>query len=142
MKLFPSFMSRRTLLTAVGSSLGLCGLRSDALARLISDSEETGLKPQSQRMVEQLVHSAAFSGEVPPVTVQQLASSEATTVSDLMVRLLPLARTYSHAPISGYHVGAVARGRSGSLYLGMNLEIPQHSLWFSVHGEQAALSNA
>jgi len=28
------------------------------------------------------------------------------------------------------------------VYLGMNVEIPHHSLGFSVHGEQAALSNA
>lgn len=144
MTISPSHMSRRTLFTALGSSLALCGLRSNAIARRVPDLEETssGLKPQSRRIVEELVHSAVFSGEIPAVTVQQLAASEATTISDLMVRLLALARAYSHAPISGYHVGAVARGLSGSLYFGMNLEIPQHSLGFSVHGEQAALSNA
>jgi len=59
-----------------------------------------------------------------------------------MLQLLPLARTYSRPPISNYHVGAVARGLSGNLYLGANLEFPGHSLGFSVHGEQAALSNA
>jgi cytidine deaminase len=31
------------------------------------------------------------------------------------------------------------RGVSGSLYLGMNLEILGHSLGFSVHGEQAVV---
>src|SRR5882672_9272631 len=59
-----------------------------------------------------------------------------------MVDLLPLARTYSRPPISNYLVGAVARGVSGNLYLGANIEIPGHSLGFSVHGEQFALSNA
>ena len=59
-----------------------------------------------------------------------------------MVDLLPLARTYARPPISNYLVGAVARGVSGDLYLGANIEIPGHSLGFSVHGEQFALSNA
>lgn len=142
----PSFsqMNRRSLFTAFGSTLALCGLDAKAIARLASPLDETSqeLKPQSQRIVEELVHSSGFSGMIPATAVEQLARSEASTPSGLMVRLLPLARTYSHAPISGYHVGAVARGLSGSLYLGMNLEIPQHSLGFSVHGEQAALSNA
>jgi cytidine deaminase len=137
-------MNRRELLTAIGSGVAFCSVNSNAIARSVFAPEETAasLKPQSQRIIEELVHSSGFSGAIPANTVEQLAGSEATTVSGLMVRLLPLARTYSHAPISDYHVGAVAQGVSGSLYLGMNVEIPHHSLGFSVHGEQAALSNA
>ncbi len=59
-----------------------------------------------------------------------------------MLGLLPLARTYSHPPISNYRVGVVARGESGSLYLGFNLEFSGQPLGFAVHGEQAALSSA
>ena len=144
MKLSQSFMNRRKLLGALSSSLALCGLSSDVFARIFSQPSEVspGFKPQSRHLLERLVHSSGFSGQIPATTVQELANSEATSVSSLMVRLLSLARTYSHAPISNYHVGAVARGLSGSLYLGMNVEIPQHSLGFSVHGEQASLSSA
>ena len=59
-----------------------------------------------------------------------------------MLGLLPLAQTYSRAPISNFFVGAVARGASGSLYLGANIEISGQCLGFAVHAEQSALSNA
>lgn len=59
-----------------------------------------------------------------------------------MLSLLPLAQTYSRAPTSNFFVGVVARGASGSLYLGANIEIPGQCLGFAVHAEQAALSNA
>ncbi len=100
------------------------------------------LKPASLQVLDRLTHSPDFTGVIPAKEVHELAVSEGIDVSSLMTRLLPLARTYSHAPISNYHVGAVARGLSGSLYPGMNVEIAGHSLGFSVHGEQAALSSA
>jgi cytidine deaminase len=59
-----------------------------------------------------------------------------------MFGLLPLAQSYSRAPISNFFVGVVARGASGSLYLGANIEIPGQCLGFAVHAEQSALSNA
>ena len=59
-----------------------------------------------------------------------------------MLGLLPLAQTYSHAPISNFFVGVVVRGASGSLYLGANIEISGQCLGFAVHAEQSALSNA
>jgi cytidine deaminase len=137
-------INRRVLLAALGSGLALCGLGSEAITRIAPQAEvpSADLNPQSRKLLEEAVHSPAFAGQIPATMVRELAKSEATSVSGVMIRLLALARTYSHAPISNYHVGAVARGLSGSLYLGMNVEIPQHSLGFSVHGEQSALSNA
>lgn len=144
MKRSHSLMNRRELFTAFGSSLALCGLGSEAITRIAPQTKapSPGLRPQSRQVLEALVHSPGFRGQIPACTVQELTKSEATNVSSLMLRLLAVARTYSRASISNYHVGAVARGLSGSLYLGMNVEIPQHSLGFSVHGEQAALSSA
>ena len=144
MKLSQIMMSRRALFATFGSSLGICHLDPTAIYGIVSQTRERSpdMQSKSRQMLDALVHSSDFTGRVPANTVQELANAEATTVSGLMVRLLALARTYSHAPISNYHVGAVARGLSGSVYLGMNVEIPHHSLGFSVHGEQAALSNA
>jgi cytidine deaminase len=138
-------VNRRRLFTAFGSTLALCGFRSDVIERLSlprGQEPPPTLKPKSRQILDNLVHSSDFSGAIPAGAVEVLSRSEATSVPDLMIRLLALARTYSHAPISNYHVGAVTRGLSGSVYLGMNIEIPHHSLGFSVHGEQAALSNA
>lgn len=144
MKFPDPLINRRTLFASLGSSLALCTLDSDILHRMLPQSQPPppALKAKSQQLLESVVHADDFSGRIPARVVQELANSEATTVSGLMIRLLALARTYSRAPISNYHVGAVARGLSGSLYFGMNLEIPGHSLGFSVHGEQSALSNA
>lgn len=56
--------------------------------------------------------------------------------------LLPLAATFSRAPISGYNVGAVAVGQSGQIYLGANLEFEGVSLNATLHAEQSAVVNA
>jgi len=71
-------------------------------------------------------------------------------VGTLMILLLPVAAAYARAPISGFHVGAVALGMPpaspklgpGNLYLGANMEFPGEALSFSVHGEQSATNHA
>ncbi len=98
--------------------------------------------PESRAKLRSVLSAADFSGQIPAATVQDLVASEHKAIGAVMLALLPLARAYSHPPISDYHVGAVVRGASGSLYLGFNIEFPGHALGFSVHGEQAALSSA
>ncbi len=70
------------------------------------------------------------------------AARDGRTPDELMDELLFTAREKAIAPISGFAVGAVARGRSGALYLGANLEFPGHPLNASVHAEQAAVISA
>ena len=111
--------------------------RNDVLANILP-----GLAAESRMKLRTILSSPSFSGQIPARAVQDLAASEHKTVAALMLALLPLARTFSHPPISNYHVGAVAEGASGSLYLGFNIEFPGHALGFAVHGEQAALSSA
>ena len=60
----------------------------------------------------------------------------------LRVALLPFAAAYSHAPISNFYVGAIARGLSGKLYFGANMEISGAQLGQTVHAEQSAISHA
>jgi cytidine deaminase len=97
---------------------------------------------RSRALLSQVLEDPKFSGRIPASAVEALAKSENASVDDLMLGLLPLAQTYSRAPISNFFVGVVARGASGSLYLGANIEIPGQCLGFAVHAEQSALSNA
>ncbi len=85
-----------------------------------------------------------------PGTCPVIAAAEAAAWADqlgigsaqLMLRLLPWAASFATAPISHYRVGAVARGSSGALYAGANMEFPGQALSFSVHAEQSAATNA
>ena len=80
---------------------------------------------------------------VPAEQAASLASGHGVTVAELMGLLVPLAaERYVTPPISGFRVGAVARGSSGALYLGANLELPGTALAFTVHAEQSATANA
>ena len=67
---------------------------------------------------------------------------------ELMIRLLPLAKTYAVVPVSQFKVGAVARADSRSneggcdLFLGANLEFLHQPLNQSMHAEQSAIMNS
>ena len=111
-------------------------------AREQSPADLPGLTAAPQGKLQVLLGSGRFSGQIPADLVRELAKSEQKTADEIMLALLPLAQSYSRPPISDFHVGAVARGASGSLYLGFNIEIPGQMLGFAVHGEQAALSSA
>jgi cytidine deaminase len=65
-----------------------------------------------------------------------------SSAAELAQFLLPLAATFSVAPVSGFHVGAVAVGTSGALYLGANLEFANAPLSATLHAEQSAVLNA
>jgi cytidine deaminase len=141
-------MDRRTALVTLGSSgLALLALNSESIFAVEPDGDALqkilpALAPASRKTLQTVLNSPAFTGQIPGAAVKELVNSEGKDVGAVMLNLLPLARTYSRPPISNYHVGAVVRGVSGSLYPGANLEISGHSLGFSVHAEQAALSNA
>ncbi|MEM1221280.1 MAG: cytidine deaminase [Verrucomicrobiota bacterium] len=57
-------------------------------------------------------------------------------------QLLPLASAFSIAPVSGFHVGAIAIGPSGHGYIGANMEFVGMPLNASLHAEQSAILNA
>lgn len=140
-------ISRRTALTRLGASaLGLAFMNSSRSAPETKDETLRLRLPKfserSRALLSQVLEDPKFSGQIPATTVEALAESENASVADLMLGLLPLAQTYSRAPISNFFVGVVARGASGSLYLGANIEIPGQCLGFAVHAEQSALSNA
>ncbi|MFC0229321.1 cytidine deaminase [Serratia aquatilis] len=60
----------------------------------------------------------------------------------LAFALLPLAAACSLTPISQFHVGAIARGTSGNLYFGANMEFSGAPMQQTVHAEQCAVTHA
>jgi cytidine deaminase len=141
-------MNRRQALATLGSAgLGLLAMelspvyaddvKENALNMALSKFNE-----KSRQRLLRVLKEPGFSGYIPSAEVKALCDGEGKSIDALMIELLPLARTYSRPPISKYYVGVVARGTSGNLYFGANIEFPGHSLGFSVHGEQSALSNA
>lgn len=60
----------------------------------------------------------------------------------LAFALLPLAAACAQTDISHFNVGAVARGLSGALYFGANMEFTGVAMQQTVHAEQSAITHA
>jgi cytidine deaminase len=140
-------ITRRSAL-AVLTSAGL-GLAVSALPLSAEEPLKNNLNhllptfsEKSRELLRRLLADPNYSGHIPASDVAALSKNESTSVEKLMVNLIPLAQSYSQAPISNFNVGVVVRGASGSLYTGANIEIPGQCLGFAVHAEQSALSNA
>ncbi len=140
-------ITRRAALTTLGTSalgLALIGTpvfsddsRTDRLSKLLPK-----FTAQSRSALLQLLENPEYSGRIPASVAGELAKNENMTADALMSALLPFGQSYSLAPISNFHVGAIVRGASGDLYTGANIEIPGQCLGFAVHAEQSACSNA
>ena len=141
-------INRRTALNRLGATtLGLAFMNSSILTHETNNDDVLSSRlakfgEHSRTLLRQVVEDPKFSGRIPASAVEALAKSENTSVDEVTLGLLPLAQSYSRAPISNFFVGVVVRGASGSLYLGANIEIPGQCLGFAVHAEQSALSNA
>ncbi|HEV2178477.1 MAG TPA: cytidine deaminase [Terriglobia bacterium] len=139
-------VNRRTALGALGAA-GVA-LMGDPLIPFETNSRDprrralAKFSARTRQGLLRLLNQTDFEGRIPAASARSLGQAEGKTAEELMIALLPLARTYARPPVSNYQVGAVVRGASGSLYLGANLEIPGQALGFSVHAEQSALSNA
>ncbi|CNG01481.1 cytidine deaminase [Yersinia massiliensis] len=79
-----------------------------------------------------------------------LTAEQVKTVKDisgldddaLAFALLPLAAACALTPISHFMVGAIARGKSGNLYFGANMEFTSAPLQQTIHAEQCAVTHA
>ncbi|HHL2561335.1 TPA: cytidine deaminase [Yersinia enterocolitica] len=60
----------------------------------------------------------------------------------LAFALLPLAAACALTPVSHFKVGAIARGISGNLYFGANMEFSGAPLQQTIHAEQCAVTHA
>jgi cytidine deaminase len=77
-----------------------------------------------------------------PEQVEELKKKTGMTNEQLLLALIPIARESARPPVSQYLVGAAGMGKSGAIYLGVNLEFPQQALNQTVHGEQCVTANA
>ena len=113
-----------------------------AAGMMNAEQDSSGLSMDSKLALRNVFSNRQFRGRIEPSTVAVLMDNEKLSRDALMVKLLPIARSHAHPPLSNYFVGAVASGNSGSLYLGQNIEIPGNMLGLAVHAEQAAIANA
>lgn len=140
-------ITRRAALTMLGTSaLGLTLVATSAFADEPKAERLSRLLPKfserSRATLARVLADPGYSGRIPASVATAIANNENLTADALLSELIPLARSYSFAPISNFYVGAVVRGASGDLYTGANIEIPGQCLGFAVHAEQSACSNA
>lgn len=79
------------------------------------------------------------------ITAQQAATLKTQcnlTDSELAFALLPLAAACAVATLSDFKVGAIARGKSGTLWFGANMEFAGTTMQQTVHAEQSAVTHA
>lgn len=74
--------------------------------------------------------------------VEEIKKLKNLSTEQLLKELIPIAKTMAKPFISKYYVGAAGVGKSGNIYLGVNLEFPGFSLNQTVHGEQFVTANA
>ncbi|MEZ9625609.1 cytidine deaminase [Aliivibrio fischeri] len=104
----------------------------EALANL-PDALRTSLTP---------IINAEFKGVISKEQFQSLQADSELSDKELRLALLPLAAAFSVAPISNFYVGAIARGLTGNLYFGANMEYNDVQLGQTIHAEQSAISHA
>lgn len=101
-----------------------------------------GLPASLQSALEPILRHDDFPAMLTADQVNQIKSQTGLDHAALAFALLPLAAACSVAPISNFYVGAVARGVSGSLYFGANMEFRGASMQQTVHAEQSAVTHA
>lgn len=100
---------------------------------------------ESQQLAQDVWHilqEQHFKGMLPYFTVEHLCTKHQLTPQQLALKLLPIAAACSLAPISQFHVGAIAIGQRGAYYFGANLEFASTHIQQTVHAEQSAISHA
>jgi cytidine deaminase len=136
-------VTRRHFLSSVSVAYGALTCRAQSTNPQQTPAEAlAGFSSQSLQMLLAAINDRTFRGQLRPALVADLLRLERKNADDLMLSLLPLARTCARPPLSNFFVGAVVRGSSGSYYIGANIEVPGHALGLTVHAEQASLANA
>ncbi|CAH9050718.1 Cytidine deaminase [Pseudoalteromonas holothuriae] len=95
---------------------------------------------QLQQLQEQAKRTCGYFSKAQ---LSELQSQLNCSLDSLLKALLPVAASFSQAPISHFNVGAVAYDEiTQSAYLGANLEFSHQALSLVVHAEQSAINNA
>lgn len=100
------------------------------------------LSPLLQQAIRPILSSADFAGFISAQQADSVKQQCGLDDSELAFTLLPLAAACAVAPLSDFNVGAVARGKSGTLYFGANMEFVGATMQQTVHAEQSAVTHA
>ena len=110
--------------------------------KLATALAQTHLPEPARARLAKLFNSGSCISVIPHAEAGEIATTAGIDESQLMLRLLPVVKHFAVTPISNFQVGAVARGQSGNLYFGANMEFTGTALSLSTHAEQAAIVNA
>lgn len=137
----PAKASAGALLSAAHS--GLDQATTVALSVAGQPAATTAIRPPSSEMTDKLKELLPENPfHITAADADKLCAELGVSKQQLMVELIPVAKAYARPPISHYNVGAVGLGKSGDLYLGVNLEFNRQALNQTVHGEQFVTANA
>ncbi|WP_413732394.1 cytidine deaminase [Sodalis sp. RH20] len=100
------------------------------------------LAPALRSALAHELDQADFNGWLSAAQAASLMRAGGMDEDALCFALLPLAAACALAPVSRFNVGAVARGVSGNLYFGANMEFIGAPLQQTVHAEQSAINHA
>lgn len=96
--------------------------------------------PCEDSMLNQMLPANPFV--IPADKVDEILQCTGLEVEELLQKLIPIAKSYARPPISEYKVGVAALGKSGAIYLGVNLEFLGTPLNCCIHGEQFLVTHA
>lgn len=118
---------------------------SSAEVILLSPEVKIFVEPTEEGVdrVRQSLAALGFEGKfvIPSGVAQQIASKLDLSMEDLLLHLIPIAKSYASPSISNYHVGVAGMTYDGDVYLGVNLEYEGQHLNHTVHGEQFLIAN-
>ncbi|MDC9589015.1 cytidine deaminase [Xenorhabdus sp. XENO-10] len=100
------------------------------------------ITPKLQKALLPYIGNDDFPAMLTAEQVESIKQSSEFDDQALALALLPLSAACSLAPISHFYVGAIARGESGNLYFGANMEFTGVPLQQTVHAEQSAITHA
>jgi cytidine deaminase len=95
-----------------------------------------------QSALEPIVSANGFPSMLTAKQVKTVKYISGLDDDALAFALLPLAAACALTPISHFMVGAIARGISGNLYFGANMEFSGAPLQQTIHAEQCAVTHA
>ncbi|QCT22106.1 cytidine deaminase [Jejubacter calystegiae] len=97
---------------------------------------------QLHSALAQLVADDHFPAMFSAAEAETLKRQSGLDDDALAFALLPVAAACARTAISRFNVGAVARGESGNIYLGANMEFPGTTMQQTLHAEQSAIAHA
>lgn len=106
------------------------------------DAAFAQLPASLQAALQPLLGDDHFPAMFSSVEVETLKRQTGLDDDALGFALLPIAAACARAEISSFNVGAVARGVSGNLYFGGNMEFIGATMQQTVHAEQSAITHA